>query len=638
MIRKMFLIAILLAVPMSLSKADAQANSLPRPMPIVSTIPEPRDQPYFGTIHLDVDVSDTSQGIFNVHEIVPARPGAMTLRYPHWLPGNHGPTGEVDKLAGLVIRADGKILPWTRDPVDLFAFHIDVPPGASEITADFQYLGAIGPAPGLVVMTPEIINLQWTSLLLYPAGYYVRDIPMNATVHYPTGWASATALCGTIRGSTASYSTLPMDVFVDSPAFAGKFARKEVLRPNVTLNMFADSQEDLDAATKAMIDANGRLIDQADRLFGTRHYDHYDFLLAVSDRLSGIGLEHHRSSQDGVSADYFRTWDKQSYQRILLPHEYTHSWNGKFRRPADLWTPDYAMPMRDSLLWVYEGQTEFWGTVLAARSGLINRDEALGALADAAAAFTEGRPGRAWRSLQDTTNQPAFARQKPLAWGTWQRNADYYDEGMLLWLAVDQVIRKRSGGRRSLDDFARRFFGMRPGDFGELTYTFDDVVDALNAVQPYDWRPYLRSWLDGTDSAHLLEGIDLGGYRLVWRDEPNIFDKNTEDTSLDFTWSLGLSTSGDGKIDGVVWGSPAFKAKLAPGVTITAVNGMAFSGDRLVAAVKAAKSSAAPVTLLIKNGDAFTSVTVDYHGGLRYPALEKVAREKAGIDVMLKAL
>ena len=334
MIPRLLLIGLVVALGAGPSPAAAQSNSRPQPLPIVSSIPEPRDQSYPGTIQLDVDATNTAQAIFSVHEVIPARPGEMTLLYPRWLPGNHAPSGEVEKLAGLVIRAGGNVLPWTRDPVDMFAFHVDVPPAATEVTADFQYLSAIGSAPGLVVMTPEIVNLQWTSLLLYPAGYFVRQIPVRATVRYPTGWTSATALRGTVTGGIAYYSTVPMDVLVNSPAFAGKFTQIETLRPDVALNIFADNRKDLDAATPAMIDAHRRLIDQADRLFGARHFDHYDFLLALSDRLSGIGLEHHRSSQDGTGADYFRAWTNQSYQRMLLPHEYSHSWNGKFRRPG----------------------------------------------------------------------------------------------------------------------------------------------------------------------------------------------------------------------------------------------------------------------------------------------------------------
>src|SRR5256885_3186414 len=311
--------AVAFALAAGAAWGQAVPNSLAQPLPIVGAIPEPRDVPYPGTIRLEVDASQTGQGIFTVHEALRVRPGPLTLLSPKWLPGNHAPSGEVDKLAGLVIRADGRVLPWTRDTVDLFAFHIDVPPGTRELTADFQYLSRLGDVPGLVVMTPSIVNLMWTSLLLYPAGYYVRDIPVSASVRYPAGWTAATALRGTVLGDRASYSTVPMDVLVDSPAFAGRYARVVPLRPGVTLNVFGDDAKDVDAATPAMLDAHRRIVDQADRLFGVRHYDHYDFLLAVSDRLSGIGLEHHRSSQNGTGANYFTEWAKQSDARMLLP-------------------------------------------------------------------------------------------------------------------------------------------------------------------------------------------------------------------------------------------------------------------------------------------------------------------------------
>ncbi|MEO7635660.1 MAG: peptidase M61 [Sphingomicrobium sp.] len=622
------------------SAAQAIPNSVAQPVPIVATIAEPRDVPFPGTIRLDVDASHTGQGIFTVHETLPALPGPLTLLYPRWKPGNHAPSGEVDKLAGLVSRADGKTLPWTRDAVDLFAFHVDVPTGAQEVTADFQFLSRVADAPGMVVMTPVLINLEWTSLLLYPAGYYVRQIPVSATVRYPAGWQSATALRGRQAGGRMAYATVPMDVLVDSPAFAGRYARIEALRPGVALNIFADHQRDLDAATPAMIAAHRQIIDQADRLYGARHFDHYDFLFALSDRLSGQGLEHHRSSQNIVGADYFADWVQTSADRSLLPHEYNHSWNGKFRRPADLWTPDYRTPVRGSLLWVYEGQTEFWGSVLAARAGLVSREEALGELASVAARYTEGRPGRAWRSLQDTTTQPAFARAKPLDWSSWQRGTDYYSEGELLWTAVDQLIRKRSRGGRSLDDVARRMFSMRPGDFGELTYTFDDVVAALNAVEAFDWRTWLRNWLDAPDDQRVVDGLARGGYRLAWRDTPNLYDKNSTAKAkfADFTYSLGLAIGREGKIGSILWDGPAFRAEIAPGQSIVAVDGSAYDADRLTQALMAARRSAKPIVLMIKDGDSFRSVAIPYRGGPRYPALEKIASGPAGIDRMFEPL
>ena len=437
-----------------------------------------------------------------------------------------------------------------------------------------------------------------------------------------------------------AYGVVPMDVLVDSPVLAGRYARIEALRPGVTLNIFADHQRDLDSATPAMIDAHRQLIDQADRLYGVRHFDHYDFLFALSDRLSSQGLEHHRSSQNIVGADYFTDWAKTSADRSLLPHEYNHSWNGKFRRPADLWTPDYRMPMRGSLLWVYEGQTEYWGSVLAARAGLVSREEALGELASVAARYTAGRRGRAWRSLQDTTNQPAFARAKPLDWSSWQRSTDYYSEGELLWTAVDQLIRERSRGARSLDDVARRFFGMRPGDFGELTYTFDEVATALNAVEPYDWRTWLRNWLDSADDQRVVEGLARGGYRLAWHDTPNIYDKNVaaKSDSADFTYSLGLAIGREGKILSLLWGGPAFRAEIAPGQSLVAVDGSVYDADRLTQALIAARRSAKPIVLMIKDGDSFRTVAIAYRGGPRYPALEKIGNGPAGLDRMFEPL
>jgi predicted metalloprotease with PDZ domain len=609
-------------------------NSAPEALPIVDMIPPARDVAWPGVITLSVDASDVTRGIFQVTETIPvADAGPLTLLYPKWLPGNHSDSGPISQLAGLKINAGGRSLPWRRDPVDVYAFHVDVPKGKSSIEAQFQFLSATDEKQGRIVATPEMLNLQWNAVALYPAGYYVRQIKVEASVKLPDGWKAATALeVAKKKGATINFKQVSFDTLVDSPMFAGANVRVETLTPDVHLNIVADQPEQL-AATDEQIQSHRNLVEQAVKLFGAQHYDHYDFLLALSDRQGGIGLEHHRSSENGVNGGYFTEWKESPTRRDLLPHEYTHSWNGKFRRPADLWTPDYRTPMQDSLLWVYEGQTQFWGLVLAARSGLLSSEETLGAFASLAARL-DTDAGRKWRPLADTTDDPIISHRQPKGWRSWQRSEDYYNEGALIWLDADSMIRKLSSGARSLDDFARIFFGVNDRDWGELTYKFEDVVGALNQVQPYDWAAFLQARLDQVSDHAPLEGITRGGYRLVYTNTPTDWFKAAEKSRkiTDLTYSGGFTLGKEGEITDVAWDSPAFNAGLTVGSKLIAVNGRALDNDKLKAAIKAKKS---PLTLLVRTGDIFRAVELDYNGGLRYPRLEKSKTGPSSLDALL---
>ncbi|WP_371416775.1 hypothetical protein [Sphingosinicella sp. BN140058] len=429
---------------------------------------------------------------------------------------------------------------------------------------------------------------------------------------------------------------MPYDILVDSPALAGRYFRKWELSPDVTLNVAADTPGELEAS-EALIGLHRKLVDQAVKTFGAQHYDHYDFLLSISDNLGGIGLEHHRSSENGVDPGYFTDWKSAGGDRNLLPHEYTHSWNGKYRRGADLWTPDYRTPMQNSLLWVYEGQTQFWGYVLDARSGLLSKQETLDALASIAATY-DSTPGRSWRPLIDTTNDPIIAQRAPQPWRSWQRSEDYYNEGLLIWLDVDRILRQRSNGKRSIDDFAKAFFGVRDRDYGELTYTREDVVAILNRLVPWDWAGYLDRRTNSYTERAPLEGIEQGGYRLTYTDTPTDWFKTgeTKRKAVDLTYSGGfVVASGDGKVTSVIWDSKAFDAGLSVGAQVMAVNGRSFSPDALKNAIKAAKGTTTPVQLLIKSGDAFRTIDLDWHQGLRYPRLEPTSGGKGSLDALL---
>lgn len=608
--------------------AAAQAPPLPMPLPMPPELIAPRDVPFAGTIRLAVDATDVTRHIFRVSETIPVASGPLTLLYPKWLPGTHAPAGRIDTLAGLIITANGRRLEWTRDPLDVFAFHVDVPAGATQLDLGFQFLSAGDGSQGRIVTTPEMLNLQWNSVTLYPAGYFVRQITIEPSITLPEAWQLATALePASTAGPVTAFKPVSLETLIDSPVFAGRYVKRVELdgTPSapVRLDLFADRPELLDAKPE-QLDAHRALVTQAYRLFNSHHFDHYDLLLALTDRMGGIGLEHHRSSENGTVPTYFTEWDKNTDTRALVPHEFVHSWNGKFRRPADLWTANYSVPMRDSLLWVYEGQTQYWGHVLAARAGLWTKQQALDAFADVAAVYAH-RIGREWKSLQDTTNDPVVAGRRPIPWRSWQRSEDYYSEGELVWLDADTLIRERSGGKKSLDDFARAFFGVDNGSWVAQTYTFDDVAGALNAVLPYDWAGFLHARLENHEREAPLDGITRGGYRLVYSDTPSDYVKAAEGRRkvTDFTFSLGFIVGRDSKLTDVLWDGPAYAAGLTVGTQLIAVNGITYDGDRLKDAVKNGRSPGAVIELLVKNGDRYSTVRIDYHDGLRYAHLAR---------------
>jgi len=634
--------ALLAAVAFAPMAASAQpANSMPQPIAIPDDVPTPRDMPFSGSIRLDVDVTDVARGIFRIREVIPVQgPGPVTLLYPKWLPGRHSPVGPIDDIVGFKFSAGGKSIPWTRDPANVYALHLDVPADAREIVAEFQYVSPTSGSQGRITVTPAIVDLQWNLVSLYPAGWFVRRIPVDATVRFPAGWKYGTALeTATLSpDNTARFRQINFEDLIDSPIFAGLHFRQDQLTPDVRMNIVADTPDEL-AANDEQLAKHRALIAQTLKLFGTQHYDHYDFLLAISDKLGGIGLEHHRSTEIKVQPGYFTKWNDNASSRNVVPHEFVHSWNGKYRRGADLFTPDYATPMRNSLLWVYEGQTQYWGYVLQARSGLVSLQDTLDGYAIIAAQL-DTRPGRQWRPLIDTTNDPILAKRTPQPWVSWQRSEDYYNEGLLIWLDADMLIREQSGGKRSLDDFARDFFGKRDRDWGISTYTFKDVVAALNQVQPYDWAEFLHARVDRIAPRAPLDWLKRGGYRLVYATTPTPYWKARE-TLLkftDFSYSLGFTLDKGNSLSQVMWDSPAFNAGLTVGSVLLAVNGQEYDSDVLAAAITAAAKSRKPISLLVKQGDRYFTADIAYFDGLKYPRLEKIGSGKARLDALLKPL
>nr|WP_321985009.1 PDZ domain-containing protein [uncultured Lichenicoccus sp.] len=648
MIRLGLLLATVSLLPLTAAAPAKADQPPPTPLPMPPAVPLPKDVPYFGTISLAVDATDLARHIMSVHEVIPVTSaGDLTLHYPQWIPGDHGPTGPIELLAGLAAHAGGTLLDWRRDAVDMYAFHVPVPAGATSVSVDFQFLSPATEDQGRVVMTPAMLDLQWSTVALYPAGYFTRDIQVAPSLRLPPGWRFATALSATgapdPAGGRVQFAPVPFSTLLDSPLYAGRYFERLDLDPGgkvpVHLDIVADKPSEL-VVTPAQLAAHRAIVQQAYRLYGSHHYDHYDFLLALSDELTGEGLEHHRSSENATDGNYFTEWDKTADGRDLLAHEYTHSWNGKYLRPADLWSPDFnSLPERDSLLWVYEGMTQYWGQVLAARSKLWTRDQALDTLAYEAA-YMQGEVGRAWRPLEDTTNSPIFVRRRDIPWPDWQRGEDYYLEGVLLWLDADTLIRARSHGSKSLDDVARGLFSTNDGSFVTSTYRFDDVVHALDAVLSYDWAGFLHARLDRRGGPTPLDGLARGGYRLVMTDRKSpLFESFEQERKLrDFSFSIGLMLKG-AKIVAVAWNGPAYKAGLIEGDTIAGIGGSTFQdADDLADAITQARRTGAPIQLLVTSGRHYRSVQVEDRTGLRYPHLVRTGAGDAGAGASLDAI
>jgi len=583
-----------------------------------------------GTIRLAVDASHAPQKIVHAHEQIPVQTGELTLFYPEWIPGEHMPDGPIINVAGMKFSASGKAVSWRRDLVDMFAIHLDVPAGANSLDVDLDFLLS-APATGFSAgasATASLDVLSWNQLLLYPKGYAARDLIFVPSLKLPEGWMFGTALRGPKQsGDTVEFAAVPLNTLVDSPVLMGRYFRKIDLTPGQTPNheidIAADSQAAL-AMTPEMELHYRQLVAETGVLFGVRHYRDYHFLLTLSDDVAHFGLEHHESSDDR-SAERSLIDPGESIEFAgLLPHEFVHSWNGKYRRPAGLATPDYQQPMKDDLLWVYEGLTQYLESVLTARSSLLTAEQSRESLAYLVATY-EHRPGRDWRPLQDTADAAPFLYNAGTDWANWRRGADFYEEGELLWLDVDTTIRRLTNDQKSMDDFCKAFYSGSPGEPALKTYTFEDLVAALNALAPYDWTGFLRAHLDLLAPSTPVEAVENSGWKLVYNEEPNTIQANgaVVDRVFDLTFSIGLAARDDGTILDVIHGSPAYNAGIGPEMKAVAVDGQQFSVEALKDAIEAAKNTATPIRLLIANGAQFQTYSIDYHGGMKYPHLER---------------
>lgn len=622
----------------TMSPAAAQVGAGPVALPAPPALPQPSDRPFRGRIELAIDATDTDHQVFSVHETIPVQqPGDMVLLYPEWETGSHAPTASVIELAGLEVRIDGQRVEWRRDPVDMHAFHLGVPAGARTITLDFQFL-----APARAnLLRPGMVVLPWHRMLLYPAGWYVRDMPVVATIELPQGLRAFTSLAfqpgsdGALR-----FAPVTLERLVDAPVYAARYWRQipldtDAAKP-VDLDLVGDAPDDLVVAP----DELGRmktLVAQTLKVFGPGPYRHYDAIVSLSDGLphSG-GIEHLEEGENNLPADYFRDTEQQLNNRDLIAHELIHAWNGRWRQPADLWSPTFNQPVDGSLLWVYEGQTEFWGRVLAARAGLRDRQQTLDKLA-MDADFVANRRGRAWKTLQDSTNDATYMAGNRVSWRDWQRREDYYAEGVLLWLDVDARLRELSDGRRGLDDFAQRFFRIDGSTRNTKTYTFDDVCTALNAVAADDWPAFLRRHLHTHATADALAGLARAGWDLTYSKIPSeTFRQDEQEAGVsNLDDSIGLQIDEDGRVASVEWHGPAFRAGLSPGAHVVQVNGEPFSTHTLLAAVDA--SATRPVTIVFNmGGRKKKTASIVYSGGLRYPHLERIAGAPDRLSALLR--
>ena len=587
-------------------------------------------------ITLTADLTDAPRRILHATETIPVHPGPMTLVYPEWIPGEHGPTGPIDNQAGFILTTNtGERVKWERDLVSMYSYHLTVPAGATSLTAKMDFLATAGTAgfSAGASTSASLALLSWNELLVYPADTNAADVMITPSLILPAGWRYGTALEPTGGGTEKpDFKTVSLEQLVDSPVLAGRWFREVPLAPEVTpkhfLDMAGDGPEDV-ALSQEHIDEFSKLVRETGALYKSRHYGAYHFLVTLSDQVAHFGLEHHQSSDDRVAEKTFTDDNQFIASGLLLPHEFTHSWNGKYRRPAGLATPNYQVPMKGDLLWVYEGLTEYLGDVLAARSGIWNAPIYRDRLATVWAEYEDARPGREWRDLQDTATAAQVLYSAGGPYDNWRRATDYYDEGELLWLEVDCTIRQKTSGKKSLNDFVALFHGLG-GNTGPkvVPYTFDDVVAGLNKVVSNDWAGFLRTRLDANQQhAPETAGLDaLSGYKLTYSDKPNYWSQliESEYNGLDARYSLGITVQSTGNITDVIVDSPAYKAGLAPGFSIVAVNGRAFQTALLHTAIQNAKGSGQALDLIVANTGYYKVIRLDYHGGERYPQMERV--------------
>jgi predicted metalloprotease with PDZ domain len=611
-------------------------------------------------IQIVADLTEAPRKLYHAEVDLPVKAGPLTLITPQWIPGNHRPNGPVENITGVVFTANGQTLAWRRDDINLFEFHLTIPNGVTTVHA---HLDCIVTSRA----TTKMAVLEWEKLLLYPANVSVRDIPIQPSVTVPGGWGIGTALSPLDKGitpppttgvdesahtpsqgsTTTRYAATTVEQLEDSPVIAGQYFHEFPLAPEVSPKHYIDvvADEEADAKLRPEFLAEiSNLVRETGAMYASRHYNVYHFLLTLSDTAGSEGLEHGQSSDNGVREKEFSDAAHQLGEADLLAHEFTHSWNGKYRRPARLYQPDFATPQQGNLLWVYEGMTQYLGNVLAARSGLKTQEQYRDLLAMSAARLDE-RPGREWRSTEDTAISSSILRAPDLAWSNWRRAQDYYQEGELVWLDADTLIRKLTDDKKSLNDFTHMFLG-KGGNTGPLIvpYELPEIVADLNQIAPYDWAKFFHDRIININPRADLEGIERGGYKLVFADKPTKGETtlaasgSRRGAGINVWYSLGLRVTSDGTISDVRWNGPGDKAKLSPGQKIFAVNGLVFSASVLKDAVRDAKDKSDPIHLILQTNQFVSLADIDYHGGERYAALVRIDGTPDYLDEITKPL
>jgi predicted metalloprotease with PDZ domain len=580
-------------------------------------------------VSIVVDATEAPRKIFHARLTIPAKPGSLTLYYPKWIPGEHGPTGPIQDLAGLKFTANGQVLAWRRDLLDGWTFHVEVPAGVSAIEASLDFIspaGAEGIYTGGATATDRMAVLNWNDVVLYPAGWTSDDLTYTASLRLPANWKFGTSLSVASQAAgEITFAPVSLTMLVDGPVITGEFLKVVPLNPGQTppveLDVAADSAAALDAPPEVW-EQYKNLVKQTDALFGAQHYRDYHFLFSLSDHVAHFGLEHHESNDSRLWERALIEPNKRLLGAGLLSHEFVHSWNGKYRRPSDLATPDYEKPMQTDLLWVYEGLTQYLGEILTGRMGQRTPEEFRDALAYTAAEL-DHTPGRAWRNLQDTADGVPAMQDAPPQWKSWRRGLDYYPEDELNWLWADTIIRQQTHGQKSLDDFCRIFHGPPSGPPQVKPYTFDDIVSALNQVAAYDWRGFWTERLTNHGPGAPLGGIEGSGWKVVYDEtrSPLVQALEGEGKYANAEYSIGLRLKADGTISDTVEGMPAAQAGVGPGMKVVAINGRKFSTDVLSDALRAGKTGSAALELLVENTDYYKTYKLDYHGGEKFPHL-----------------
>ena len=588
-------------------------------------------------ITLTVDTTHSPEKILHVREVIPVHSGPLTLYYPEWIPGEHSPSGPISAVTGLHFSANNQEIPWQRDLLDVYTFHVNVPDGVTKLNADFDFIEAEG-----FSATDKLLVLEWNQVALYPAGTPSAQLTYDATLILPDGWKFGTPLpIEHESGNRVTFKPISFDLLVDSPVIEGQYYRVVDLTPpgesiHHELDLAADSEAAL-AIPPAIQKGLTNVVAESGVLFGARHYRDYHFLLALSDHVAHFGLEHHESNDSRLPERTFLTPGGAFMVGSLLPHEFVHSWNGKFRRPADLTTPDFEKPMETDLLWGYEGLTDYLGPMLAARSGLWTPEQYREFLASVAASLGPGRPGRTWRPLVDTaTGEPMGGPGNGgvRGWLNWRRGVDYYDEGDLMWLEVATIIHQVTNGQKSIDDFCHVFHGGANNGPEVKPYTFDQLVATLNSVAPYDWAAFLHQHLDSTSPNAPIGGIEKGGWKLAYSAEPVGLPGRRGGASD--AYSIGLQLNEEGLVTDSMVGSPAYNAGISSMMKVIGVNGRLYTHDRLQEAIKAAKDSTEPISLTYVDDDYIHTVTVNYHDGIRYPHLTREESKPDYLDGLIK--